>query len=148
MAHGTWKTTGGGGDPGSAVLMAVAVAAVLLFGGGAAAAVAAAITELLIVIAVIIGVVVILGAAVLAWWLLKGRPAGDARAEAGRLERAQAYAVEQAARDALAHQRALELAVAGRSVTQIVLDPAAIAAAALAGAERHPARVIRGEVER
>ena len=148
--HGTWTETGGGG-PGAGILAAVVIAVVLIFGGGAMAAVASAVTELLIVTAVIAGVVVVLGAVALAWWLLKGAPAADAKVAAARLERARVYEVEQARKDALRKQEALELARAGAQPVQIinVIDPAALLGAAFAGAERtYRAEVIRREVER
>jgi hypothetical protein len=63
--------------------------------------------------------------------------------------------LEQAALKADAAERRMrhevEVALAGRTVIQNIIDPAAIAAAfaaAATGAQRQPARVIRGEVER
>jgi hypothetical protein len=144
--HGTWKTTGGGGPDlsgliGPAVMLGVAVGAAMV------------IVEFALVIAIALSAVLVLGGALLAWWLLKGRPAGEAKAEAARLERAHAYELEQARRDALAHQRALELAAAGATVIQPVIqnviDPAALLAAAFAPPPApYRAEVIRGAVER
>lgn len=156
MPHGTWTTTGGGGDSGSGVAMAAIAAVALIFGGGAAAALVTAVTELLIVIAVIIAVVVIAAAALLVWWLLKGQPAGVAKAEAARLARARVFELEQAKRDALRHQKALEVVAAAHPAPQVhivnTIDPAAILAAAFGGTawqqpQSQPVPVFRAEVE-
>ena len=152
MPHGTWTTTGGGGDSGSGVVIAAIIGAVFLFGGGAMAAVAAAVTELLITIAIIGGVLVVAVAGLLAWWVLKGRPAGEAKFEAARLERERARELEQVRQAALRHQRALELAAAGRTVIQNVIDPAGMLEMARMQQQpswhAEPVRVLRGEVER
>ena len=120
-------------------------AVVFLFGGGAATA-GAAVTEIVTVIAVTAGVLTVAGAGVLGWWVLRGKPRGMARAEAARLDRQAAREMEYARRDALQHQRDLELAAASRTVIHNVIDPAALLAAAQY--QPQPARVLRGEVER
>ncbi len=156
MPHGTWTTTGGGGGSGSGVVIAAIVAAVVLFGGGTVAAVVAAVTELLITVAIIIGVLVVAAGGLLAWWVLRCRPAGEAKFEAARLERARVREAEQARLDALRHQKALELAAAGRTVIQNVIDPAAMLemAARMAADQQsqswraEPVRILRGQVER
>lgn len=136
--HGTWKTTGGGSDSSGVAVVAIVVAAVVIFGGGAVAAITAAVAELLIVIAVIVGVLVLAAAALLAWWVLKGRPAGEAKFEAARLERARAREVERARERALRHQENVEVAAAGRTVIQNVIDPAAMLEMAARVAAGHP----------
>ena len=152
---GTWQTTGGGGDSGSGIAIAAIIGAVFLFGGGAMAAVVAAVTELLIIIAVIAAVIVLAAGVLLAWWVLKGRPAGEAKHEAARLEREAARELEQVRQAALRHQRALELAAAGRTVIQNVIDPVAMLemAARMAGQQSQswraePAPAFRREVGR
>ena len=148
--QGTWKTTGGG-DSGQTVALAVVAAGVVIIAGGGATAAIAAVTELLTIIAVIIGVIVVAVVAVLAWWVLKGRPAGEAKAEAGRLERVHAYELEQAKADAVRHRKALEIAAASASQVNVTttIDPAALLAAAFGAArpEPQPAWVVRAEVE-
>ena len=150
--HGTWKTTGGGGDSGSGIAIAAIIGAVFLFGGGAMAAVVAAVAELLIVAAVVVAVIVVAAGVLLAWWVLKGRPAGEAKFEAARLEREHARELEQVRQAALHHQRALELAAAGRTVIQNVIDPAGMLEMARMQQQpswhAEPVRVLRGEVER
>ncbi len=148
---GTWQTTGGGGDSGPRIAIAAIIGAVFLFGGGAMAAAAAAVTELLITVAIIIGVLVVAAIALAAWWVLKGRPAGEAKHEAARLEREQGRELEQVRQAALRHQRALELAAAGRTVIQNVIDPAGMLEMARMQQQpswrAEPVRVLRGEVE-
>jgi hypothetical protein len=63
------------------------------------------------------------------------------------LERERVRELEQAQRDALRHQRALELARASAPVIQNVIDPAALLTAAVQY-QPEPVRVLRGEVER
>ncbi len=148
---GTWQTTGGGGDSGPRIAIAAIIGAVFLFGGGAMAAAAAAVTELLITVAIIIGVLVVAAIALAAWWVLKGRPAGEAKFEAARLERERARELEQVRQAALRHQMALELAAAGRTVIQNVIDPAGMLEMARMQQQpswrAEPVRVLRGEVE-
>jgi hypothetical protein len=146
MAHGTWQQTGGGGDGWKA--LAILGAVVLIGCSGAAAAVTGAIEGILLAIAVTVAVFTVAAAALLGWWLLRGKPAGEARAEAVRLNREHARAVEAEQRAAVRHQRALELAAAQPgTVIQNVIDPALLVAAALR-VQPQTVPVLRGEVER
>lgn len=115
--QGTGQTTGGGGG---SVLAVAAVAAVLIFGGGAAA-VTAAVAEVLLVVAVVVGVLILAVVALFAWWVLRGRPAGEAKAEAAALARVAARELDDARRAAVRHQRALELAAASAPVIQNII---------------------------
>ena len=132
---------GGGGGTDPQIVAVVAVAAIL--GSGILAALAVVIE----ILAVILGAILVLVVAVLAWWLCT-QPARKARhAEVYRA----AFAAREEAEQRQALQRrqlALELARASAPVINNIIDPAAIAAAVAGAQQQHPARVLRGEVER
>jgi hypothetical protein len=104
-----------------------------------------AIKGILLGTAVIAGALILTAGPLLGWWLLKGKPRAEARAEAGRLERERVREVEEDRRAALRHQRALELAQASAPVIQNLIAPAGIG---LPRPVPQPAHVVRGEVER
>jgi len=140
--HGTWTETGGGFDPGGLIQVA------LIAGAAAGAAVIVMEFAWLIITAGAVAVAVRL-------YLLYRRNVAVAAIEAkGALIREE-EAARAERRELLRHQRALEIAAAGRTVIQniIPLDPAAIAAA-VAGAQQQPWApqpqpvTIRAEVER
>lgn len=147
--NGTWTQTGGGSGDGWKAC-AVLGAFVLLGSSGAAAAVTGAVEGIILAITITVAVFVVAAGGLLGWWLLRGKPAGEAKAEAVRLERQQAREIEDARRAAVRHQRALELAAASAPVIQNVIDPAGLVAAAVARAQQQPApaRVYRAEVQR
>jgi len=68
-----------------------------------------AVEGIVLAAAITVAVLVAAAACLLAWWLLRGKPRGEARAEAARLERQQARDLEDARRAAVRHQRALEI---------------------------------------
>ena len=135
--HGTWEQTGGGGD-GNGGAVAVLVLFIIAGVSGAAGAVEGA----LVIAAVVAGVLIAAVAVVLGWWLLRVRPAREARALAARLERQQAWQIEDDRRAALRHQRALELAQASAPVIQNLIAPGS-----LSQPVPRVVPVMRGEVE-
>jgi hypothetical protein len=131
---------GGGGGPSLDGLVVPVVLAAL------ATAVIEFVLSIIVWLAIIMGVVLAAALAVLIWWL-RTQPARKARFdEAYRAGAARLRAADEA--KVLQRQAfALELARASAPVINNIIDPAAIAAA-VAGAQRQPARVLRAEVER
>jgi hypothetical protein len=124
--QGTGRTTGGG-DGWKAL---AALGAIVLIGSsGAGAAIAGTLEAAVIAAAAVVGALILAAALLLALWLVKVRPACDAKAAEERAAQVLAYE-EARRRDALErHQRALELAAASAPVIQNVIDPAALVAA-------------------
>lgn len=134
-----WTPCRGGG--GGAAMAVTAAVALLILGSGAAAA--RAVTGLLVAVAVTAGFILAAIAVILGLWLRVQRRR-DAEATAAYTARVQAAEEDRRRRALDRHRQALEIARASAPV--IAIDPALIAA--VAGAQRRPARVIRGEVER
>jgi hypothetical protein len=143
MSKGTWTGSGtwqsSGPDLSSLVGPAVFI--------GIIAAVVAIVIEFAALIAATACAVLVAFAGLLAWWKLCAEPrhvAAISDAHAAREAAEQARALE-------SHRRIMEIAsafgAASAPVIQNVIDPAAIIAAALAGAQPQPVQVIRAEVE-
>jgi hypothetical protein len=136
MAHGTWKTTGGGGFDLSD-----------LFYAGVAFGVLAGVTVIVIELMWAIVAAAVVATAVWLWLHHRRTVAITALAAAGARMRE-----EQQSRDAAAlaekRRHEIEVARAGATVIQNIIDPAAILAAAFRADVPQPVQVIRGEVER
>lgn len=144
ISHGDLKVSirhGGGGTDVASLIGPVVIAVI-------AVALIEFVLSIIVWLAVVFGVVTFLAVALLTWWLITN-PARKMRFD-------EAYAAGaarlRAADEAKAMQRqafALELARASAPVINNIIDPAALIAAALAGAKQQPQPVtIRAEVER
>ena len=147
-AHGTWTQTGSSGDGWKA--LAALGAVVLICSSGAAAALAGTVEAIAVTAAVVVGALILIGVPLLAWYVLRVRPAQDARAAEERAAAVAAY--EEGKRRRALERREEAMAVEAARAAHIGL--AVVAAISQqqvqswSQAYPQPARVLRAEVER
>jgi|HubBroStandDraft_6_1064221.scaffolds.fasta_scaffold49723_9 hypothetical protein len=149
MSRGTWTGSGTWQSSGPDLTALIVPAALI----GGVVAMVAIVIEFAVLIAVFTGIVLALFAGLLAWWKLCAEPKHRAAISDAHAAREAAAAAAEQARALESHRRILEIAsafgAASAPVIQNIIDPSAIIAAALAGAQPQPQPVtIRAEVER